>query len=55
MISPTPIGKQSNNSPAPNTLDSAQVAIPQNAVSPTDCQRHHRRDPEDAAPPASSR
>ena len=29
MTSPTPIGRQSNNSSAPNTLDSAQVAIPQ--------------------------
>ena len=28
MISPTPIGRQSNNTSAPNTLDSAQVAIP---------------------------
>src|SRR5207248_4018851 len=35
MMAPTPIGKQSNYNPAPNTLDSAQVAIPQNAVSPT--------------------
>ncbi|NEV01171.1 tetratricopeptide repeat protein [Bradyrhizobium uaiense] len=29
MTSPTPLGRQSNNSPAPNTLDSAQVTIPQ--------------------------
>jgi localization factor PodJL len=29
MTSPTPIGRQSNNSSAPNMLDSAQVAIPQ--------------------------
>jgi localization factor PodJL len=28
MTSPTPIGRQSNNSSAPNTLDSAQVTIP---------------------------
>jgi localization factor PodJL len=28
MTSPTPIGRQSNNSVAPNLLDSAQVAIP---------------------------
>ena len=34
MTSPTPIGRQSNNSSAPNTLDSAQVAIPQVAASP---------------------
>ncbi|MBR0752973.1 SEL1-like repeat protein [Bradyrhizobium jicamae] len=32
MTSPTPLGKQSNNSSAPNTLDSAQVAIPQAAA-----------------------
>ncbi|HKS21063.1 MAG TPA: hypothetical protein VJS63_17805 [Bradyrhizobium sp.] len=31
MTSPTPIGKQSNNSAAPNTLDSAQVTMPQTA------------------------
>jgi localization factor PodJL len=29
MTSPTPIGRQSNNSPGPNMLDSAQVMIPQ--------------------------
>ena len=29
ITSPTPIGRQSNNSYAPNTLASAQVAIPQ--------------------------
>ncbi|WP_050406358.1 tetratricopeptide repeat protein [Bradyrhizobium embrapense] len=29
MTSPTPLGRQSNNTPAPNTLDSAQVTIPQ--------------------------
>ena len=34
MIAPTPIGRQSNNTPAPNTLDGAQIAIPQNAVLP---------------------
>jgi localization factor PodJL len=34
MTSPTPIGKQSNNTAAPNTLDSAQLAIPQAAASP---------------------
>jgi localization factor PodJL len=31
MISPTPVEKQSNNSSAPNTLDSARVAIPPQA------------------------
>jgi localization factor PodJL len=34
ITSPTPIGRQSNNSSAPNTLDSAQVAIPQVAAAP---------------------
>jgi localization factor PodJL len=34
MTSPTPIGRQSNNSSAPNTLDSAQVTIPPAAVMP---------------------
>ncbi len=34
MTSPTPIGRQSNSSSAPNTLDSAQVAIPQVAAAP---------------------
>ena len=34
MISPTPIGKQSNNSSAPNTLDSAQAMIPPPPVLP---------------------
>jgi localization factor PodJL len=34
MTSPTPIGKQSNNTAAPNTLDSAQAAIPQSAAAP---------------------
>ena len=34
MTSPTPIGKQSNNTAAPNTLDSAQLAIPQMAAAP---------------------
>ncbi|WMT75737.1 hypothetical protein [Bradyrhizobium sp. Ash2021] len=34
ITSPTPIGRQSNNSSAPNTLDSAQVAIPQATASP---------------------
>ncbi|HEX7920226.1 MAG TPA: hypothetical protein VF583_04695, partial [Bradyrhizobium sp.] len=29
MTSPTPLGRQSNNTAAPNTLDSAQVTIPQ--------------------------
>ncbi|GKQ53404.1 tetratricopeptide repeat protein [Bradyrhizobium sp. Ce-3] len=28
MTSPTPLGRQSNNTPAPNTLDGAQVTIP---------------------------
>jgi localization factor PodJL len=32
MTSPTPIGRQSNNTSAPNTLDSAQVTIPQMPV-----------------------
>jgi localization factor PodJL len=32
MISPAPIGRQSNSGAAPNTLDSAQVAIPQPPV-----------------------
>lgn len=32
MTSPTPLGRQSNNTPAPNTLDSAQVTIPQAAA-----------------------
>ncbi|OCK61622.1 tetratricopeptide repeat protein [Bradyrhizobium sp. LMTR 3] len=34
MISPTPVEKQSNNSSAPNTLDSARVAAPPQATSP---------------------
>ena len=34
MTSPTPIGRQSNNTSAPNTLDSAQIVIPQAAASP---------------------
>jgi localization factor PodJL len=36
MMSPTPVEKQSNNSPAPNTLDSAPVAAPPQAASPGD-------------------
>ncbi|MCK1638107.1 SEL1-like repeat protein [Bradyrhizobium sp. 157] len=32
MISPTPVEKQSNNSSAPNTLDSARVATPPHAT-----------------------
>src|SRR4029079_9133274 len=36
LITPTPIGRQSNNSSAPNTLDGAQIAIPQNAPLPID-------------------
>ena len=32
MISPTPVEKQSNNSSAPNTLDSARLLIPQQAA-----------------------
>jgi localization factor PodJL len=32
MISPTPVEKQSNNSSAPNTLDSARVLIPPQAA-----------------------
>ncbi|QHO72577.1 hypothetical protein ACH79_08040 [Bradyrhizobium sp. CCBAU 051011] len=31
MISPTPVEKQSNNSSAPNTLDSARIAVPPQA------------------------
>ncbi len=34
MTSPTPIGRQSNNISAPNTLDSTQIAIPQVAAGP---------------------
>lgn len=34
MTSPTPIGKQSNNASAPNTLDSAQLMIPPAPVMP---------------------
>ncbi|MGY3442325.1 MULTISPECIES: hypothetical protein [unclassified Bradyrhizobium] len=34
MTSPTPLGRQSNNTAAPNTLDSAQVTIPQ-ALAPS--------------------
>jgi localization factor PodJL len=34
MISPTPVEKQSNNSAAPNTLDSARIAPPQAPVLP---------------------
>jgi localization factor PodJL len=34
MTSPTPIGRQSNHTPALNLLDSAQVAIPQAPASP---------------------
>ena len=37
MTSPTPIGRQSNNSPAPNTLDGAQVAIPQTSAVSLPC------------------
>ena len=32
MISPAPIGRQSNSGSAPNMLDSAQVAIPQATI-----------------------
>ncbi|UPK04728.1 tetratricopeptide repeat protein [Bradyrhizobium sp. 170] len=32
MISPTPVEKQSNNSSAPNTLDSARIAVPPQAA-----------------------
>ncbi len=32
MISPAPIGRQSNGAAAPNTLDGAQVAIPQATI-----------------------
>jgi localization factor PodJL len=34
MTSPTPIGRQSNNSSASNTLDIAQIAIPQAPIPP---------------------
>src|SRR5206468_2285980 len=34
MISPTPVEKQSNNSSAPNTLDSARIAVPPQATPP---------------------
>ena len=34
MISPTPVEKQSNNSSAPNTLDSARIAVPPQAAPP---------------------
>jgi len=34
MISPTPVEKQSNNSSAPNMLDSARIAVPPQAVLP---------------------
>ena len=34
MISPTPVDKQSNNSSAPNTLDSARIAVPPQAAPP---------------------
>jgi localization factor PodJL len=33
LISPSPIGRQSNNTYAPNTLDSAQITFPQTAAS----------------------
>ncbi|MEO8317538.1 MAG: hypothetical protein ABI561_04365 [Bradyrhizobium sp.] len=32
LISPTPLDKQSNNAPAPNTLDSARIATPPQAA-----------------------
>jgi localization factor PodJL len=34
MISPTPVEKQSNNSSAPNTLDSTRTAVPSQAAPP---------------------
>jgi localization factor PodJL len=34
MMSPTPVEKQSNNSSAPNTLDSARIVVPQAAPAP---------------------
>ena len=34
MISPAPLGRQSNSGSAPNTLDSAQIAIPQPTIPP---------------------
>ncbi|MHC2331398.1 localization factor PodJL [Bradyrhizobium sp. USDA 4454] len=46
MTSPTPLGRQSNNTAAPNTLDSAQVTIPQ-APAPAAA-------PEPAAPPVAA-
>ncbi len=46
MTSPTPLGRQSNNMPAPNTLDSAQVGIPP-ASAPADAAMP-------AAPPAAA-
>ncbi|MEH2611960.1 hypothetical protein [Bradyrhizobium sp. AZCC 1693] len=36
MISPTPVEKQSNNSSAPNTLDSARIAVPPQAAAASD-------------------
>ena len=49
MTSPTPIGRQSNNTSAPNTLDSTQIAIPQVAAGPitqaTSPERFRRRRP----------
>ena len=44
MTSPTPIGRQSNHTPAPNLLDAAQVAIPQAPAIAGHRQRHHRHD-----------
>jgi localization factor PodJL len=35
MMSPTPVEKQSNNSSAPNTLDSARIAVPPQATPPS--------------------
>ena len=52
MTSPTPIGRQSQQHSAPNTLDSAQVAIPQargTARPRRSPRRYHRHDPERAA------
>ena len=56
MISPTPVEKQSNNSSAPNTLDSARIAVPPpaDAASPAAAERHHRRDHDACRPPAAS-
>ncbi|MGY4475938.1 hypothetical protein [Bradyrhizobium sp. USDA 3364] len=50
MTSPTPLGRQSNNTAAPNTLDSAQVTIPQ-AIAPAPAAAP---EPAPAMPPAAA-